>query len=45
MADVPPGAKMGGSPARPAREWLRSVAWVDKMMKATAANKTSAGGE
>jgi UDP-3-O-[3-hydroxymyristoyl] glucosamine N-acyltransferase len=33
MADVPPGARMGGSPARNAREWLRSVAWVDKMMK------------
>ncbi len=33
MADVPAGAKMGGSPARNARDWLRSVAWVDKMMK------------
>ena len=34
MSDVPPGAKMGGSPARNARDWLRSVAWVDRMMKA-----------
>jgi hypothetical protein len=25
---------MGGSPARNARDWLRSVAFVDKMMKA-----------
>jgi len=33
MADVPPGAKMGGSPARNARDWLKSVAWVDRMMK------------
>jgi UDP-3-O-[3-hydroxymyristoyl] glucosamine N-acyltransferase len=34
MADVPPGARMGGSPARNARDWLKSVAWVDRMMKA-----------
>jgi UDP-3-O-[3-hydroxymyristoyl] glucosamine N-acyltransferase len=33
MADVPPGARMGGSPAKPARDWLRGVAMLDRLAK------------
>jgi len=33
MADVPAGAKMGGSPAKNAREWLKGVAVVDRLVK------------
>ena len=33
MADVDPGAKMGGSPAKNARDWLKGVAAVDRMTK------------
>lgn len=33
MADVDPGAKVGGSPARDARLWLKGVALVDRMAK------------
>ncbi|WP_298429533.1 UDP-3-O-(3-hydroxymyristoyl)glucosamine N-acyltransferase [Rhodoblastus sp.] len=34
MADVPPGAKMGGSPAKDARLWLKGVAALDRLVKA-----------
>jgi UDP-3-O-[3-hydroxymyristoyl] glucosamine N-acyltransferase len=33
MNDIAPGAKMGGSPARPSRDWLRSVSALDKLAK------------
>ncbi|MGO8740512.1 UDP-3-O-(3-hydroxymyristoyl)glucosamine N-acyltransferase [Rhodoblastus sp.] len=33
MADVPPGARIGGSPARDARQWLKGVAAVDRMVR------------
>jgi UDP-3-O-[3-hydroxymyristoyl] glucosamine N-acyltransferase len=33
MNDVAPGAKMGGSPARSSRDWLRSVSALDKLAK------------
>jgi UDP-3-O-[3-hydroxymyristoyl] glucosamine N-acyltransferase len=33
MADVPPGARMGGSPAKNAREWLKGVAALDRLVK------------
>jgi len=33
MADVPPGAKMGGSPAKDARLWLKGVAALDRLVK------------
>ncbi|MCI4680438.1 UDP-3-O-(3-hydroxymyristoyl)glucosamine N-acyltransferase [Rhodoblastus acidophilus] len=33
MADVAPGAKMGGSPARDARLWLKGVAALDRMVR------------
>ncbi len=31
MNDVPPGQRYAGSPAVPARQWLRQSAWVRKM--------------
>jgi UDP-3-O-[3-hydroxymyristoyl] glucosamine N-acyltransferase len=31
MSNVPPGAKWGGSPAGPAREWLKGVAAVRRL--------------
>ncbi|BCJ90774.1 UDP-3-O-acylglucosamine N-acyltransferase [Terrihabitans soli] len=33
MQDVPPGARMGGSPALPMREWLRITAILRKMTR------------
>lgn len=33
MADVEAGAKVGGSPAKNARDWLKGVAAVDRMTK------------
>jgi len=29
--DVPPGARFGGSPAKPMRRWLREVAMIERM--------------
>jgi UDP-3-O-[3-hydroxymyristoyl] glucosamine N-acyltransferase len=33
MRDVAPGAEIGGSPAKPVREWLRGVALLDRMSR------------
>ncbi|MEO1240693.1 MAG: UDP-3-O-(3-hydroxymyristoyl)glucosamine N-acyltransferase [Pseudomonadota bacterium] len=33
MRDVPPGAKWGGRPARPAKDWLRETATLAKLAK------------
>jgi UDP-3-O-[3-hydroxymyristoyl] glucosamine N-acyltransferase len=33
MRDVGPGQTVGGSPAMPQREWLRSVAMIERMLK------------
>lgn len=33
MRDVPPGEKWGGSPARPAKDWLREIATVAKLAR------------
>ena len=32
--DVPPGARWGGVPAKPVRDWFREVTWVTEMAKA-----------
>ena len=31
--DVPPGARWGGVPAKPVRDWFREVTWVSEMAK------------
>lgn len=33
MRDIPPGMTVGGSPSQPMKEWLRSVAMIEKMVK------------
>jgi UDP-3-O-[3-hydroxymyristoyl] glucosamine N-acyltransferase len=33
ITDVPAGARYGGWPAQPAREWLRGVMWVRRMAR------------
>jgi UDP-3-O-[3-hydroxymyristoyl] glucosamine N-acyltransferase len=33
ITDVPAGAKYNGYPAQPAREWLRGVTWVRRMVR------------
>ena len=42
MSDIPPGAKWGGSPAGPAREWLKGAAAVRRLARRGGANE--AGG-
>ncbi|GGD89376.1 UDP-3-O-acylglucosamine N-acyltransferase [Aureimonas endophytica] len=32
--DIAPGAKVGGSPAKPVRDWFREITWVSEMAKA-----------
>jgi UDP-3-O-[3-hydroxymyristoyl] glucosamine N-acyltransferase len=32
--DVPPGARMGGTPARPLRQWARELAWIKRNVPA-----------
>jgi UDP-3-O-[3-hydroxymyristoyl] glucosamine N-acyltransferase len=39
MADVDPGAKIGGSPAKNAREWLKGVAAVDRLVRSRGASR------
>ena len=29
--DVPPGGRWAGLPAKPAKHWMREVAWLDRM--------------
>jgi UDP-3-O-[3-hydroxymyristoyl] glucosamine N-acyltransferase len=42
MSNIPPGAKWGGSPARPAREWLKGAATLRRLARRGGANE--AGG-
>jgi UDP-3-O-[3-hydroxymyristoyl] glucosamine N-acyltransferase len=45
MHDVPAGERWGGSPARPAREWLKGAALMKKMVRGAATTPdASAGG-
>jgi UDP-3-O-[3-hydroxymyristoyl] glucosamine N-acyltransferase len=32
--DVPAGARVGGSPAKPVRDWFREITWVSEMARA-----------
>jgi len=42
MNDVPAGARWGGSPAKPIREWFREVAVVTKLARGTASREPEA---
>jgi UDP-3-O-[3-hydroxymyristoyl] glucosamine N-acyltransferase len=43
--DIPPGGRYAGLPAKPAKIWMREVAWLDRMSKNYSAEKGKAGGE
>jgi len=40
MQDVPAGAEMGGTPAQPARAWMRQVAWLRGVTRSHGWGKT-----
>ena len=33
IQDVPPGAEVGGTPTVPVRQWLRTAAYMNQLMK------------
>jgi len=41
--DVPPGARMGGTPARPFREWAREVAALRRLTRSASGRKSDDG--
>jgi UDP-3-O-[3-hydroxymyristoyl] glucosamine N-acyltransferase len=41
--DVPPGARMGGTPARPFREWAREVAAVRRLARSGGSGRPDRG--
>jgi UDP-3-O-[3-hydroxymyristoyl] glucosamine N-acyltransferase len=43
--DIPPGGRYAGLPAKPAKLWMREVAWLDRAAKSHAAEKNKAGTE
>ena len=46
IRNVPPGARWGGSPAREIREWFRTIAGVDRLLrKANKPGSTDKGGQ
>jgi UDP-3-O-[3-hydroxymyristoyl] glucosamine N-acyltransferase len=44
MHDVPAGARWGGSPARPIRDWFKEVAILKKMVRESGAREPAAEG-
>lgn len=42
--DIPPGGRYGGIPARPARQWLREIAALERLVRRDSA-KNKSGGE
>ena len=44
-ADIPPGGRYAGLPAKPAKIWMREVAWLDRAAKSHSAEKNKAGTE
>lgn len=43
--DIPPGGRYAGLPAKPAKLWMREVAWLDRAAKNYGAEKNKAGTE
>jgi UDP-3-O-[3-hydroxymyristoyl] glucosamine N-acyltransferase len=43
--DVPPGARMGGTPARPFREWAREVAALRRLTRGPGSRKSDDGSD
>lgn len=43
--DIPPGGRYAGLPAKPAKLWMREVAWLDRAAKSHSAEKNKAGTE
>ena len=43
-SDIPPGGRYAGLPAKPAKLWMREVAWLDRAAKGHGADKNKAGG-
>ena len=43
--DIPPGGRYAGLPAKPAKLWMREVAWLDRMSKNYSAEKSKSGSE
>ena len=41
-ADVPPGARYGGTPAKPIKQWFREIVAVERLTRAVDAKKTDA---
>jgi UDP-3-O-[3-hydroxymyristoyl] glucosamine N-acyltransferase len=43
--DVPPGARWGGTPAKPVKDWFRELTWVSQMAKRSRTGDQSTGGD
>ncbi len=44
-SDIPPGGRWAGLPAKPAKLWMREVAWLERAAKKHSAEKGRAGTE
>jgi UDP-3-O-[3-hydroxymyristoyl] glucosamine N-acyltransferase len=44
-SDIPPGGRWAGLPAKPAKLWMREVAWLERSAKKHSADKGRAGTE
>jgi UDP-3-O-[3-hydroxymyristoyl] glucosamine N-acyltransferase len=43
--DVPPGARWGGMPAKPVKDWFRELTWVSQMAKRSKTGDRNTGGD
>ena len=43
--DVPPGARWGGAPAKPVKDWFREMTWVSQMAKRSRTGDRNTGGD
>jgi UDP-3-O-[3-hydroxymyristoyl] glucosamine N-acyltransferase len=42
-SDIPPGGRWAGLPAKPAKLWMREVAWLERAAKKHSIEKAKAG--